>query len=144
MPLAKVEVRKSRSPEEIQAVIDAIYWAQRVALKVPETDRQVRYIEHRPEHFAVPPGKSELYTVVEISLFPGRSVDAKRTLYREIVERLAPLGIPADEVFIVLHEPPLENWGMGGKAACDIDLGSTSRSEAITCQRKDEHEHPHH
>ena len=123
MPLAKVEVRKPRSPEEIQAVIDAIYWAQRVALKVPETDRQVRYIEHRPEHFAVPPGKSELYTVVEISLFPGRSVDAKRALYREIVQRLAPLGIPADEVFVVLHEPPLENWGMGGQAACDIDLG---------------------
>ncbi len=123
MPLAKVEVRKPRSPEEIQAVIDAIYWAQREALKVPETDRQVRYIEHRPEHFAVPPGKSDHYTVVEISLFPGRSVDAKRALYREIVQRLAPLGIPADEVFVVLHEPALENWGMGGQAACDIDLG---------------------
>jgi phenylpyruvate tautomerase PptA (4-oxalocrotonate tautomerase family) len=123
MPLAKVEVRKPRSPEDIQAVIDAIYWAQRDALQVPATDRQVRYIEHRPEHFAAPPGKSDNYTVVEISLFPGRSVDAKRALYQGIVKRLEPLGIPRDEVFVVLHEPPLENWGMGDHAACDIDLG---------------------
>ena len=24
------------------------------------------------------------------------------------------LGIPATDVFIVMNEPPLENWGMGG------------------------------
>ena len=124
MPLAKIEVLKSRSTEQIRAMIEAIYLAQREALKVPEHDRQIRYVEHNPEHFAIPPGKSDNYTVVEISLFPGRSLDAKRALYQAIVNRFEPLGIPRDEVFIFLNEQPLDNWGFrGGVPASELDLG---------------------
>lgn len=51
-------------------------------------------------------------------------MQAKRNLYREIVNRLATLGIPPDHVTIVLRESPAENWGIhGGQAACDVDLG---------------------
>jgi len=124
MPLAKIEVRKSRPAAEVAAMMEAVYLAQREALKVPEGDRNIRYIEHRLEHFAVPPGKSENYTFVEITLFPGRSLDAKRALYQGIVRRFGELGIAPDDVFIVLHEPPLDNWGMrGGQPASEIDLG---------------------
>ena len=49
MPLAKIEVRKSRPADQVQALIEAVYLAQREALKVPENDRQIRYIEHKPE-----------------------------------------------------------------------------------------------
>ena len=87
MPLAKIEVRKSRPAAEVAALMDAVYQAQREALKVPEGDRNIRYIEHRPEHFAVPPGKSDNYTLVEIALFPGRSLAAKKALYQGIVRR---------------------------------------------------------
>lgn len=124
MPFAKIETRRSHSPEQVQALIEAIYQAQRVALKVPEDDRQIRYIEHKPKHFAVPPGKTENYTFVEILLFPGRSLEAKRNFYREIVTRFGELGIVASDIFIVLHEPPLENWGIrGGVPASEINLG---------------------
>ena len=124
MPLAKIEVRKSRSPAEISALIEAVYLSQREALKVPENDRQIRYIEYNPEHFEVPPGVSENYTFVEITLFPGRSIQAKRNLYREIVTRFSALGIPPQEILIVLNEPPLENWGLrGGVPASELDLG---------------------
>ena len=124
MPLAKIEVRKSRSPSEISAMIEAVYLAQREALKVPENDRQIRYIEYKPEHFEVPPGVSENHTLVEITMFPGRSIQAKRNLYREIVTRFSALGIPPRETFIVLNEPPLENWGLcGGIPASELDLG---------------------
>jgi len=124
MPLAKIEVRKSRPAAEVAALMDAVYQAQREALKVPEGDRNIRYIEHRPEHFAVPPGKSDNYTLVEIALFPGRSLAAKKALYQGIVRRFGELGIAPDDVFIVLNEPPLDNWGMrGGQAASEIDLG---------------------
>jgi phenylpyruvate tautomerase PptA (4-oxalocrotonate tautomerase family) len=124
MPFAKIEVRRTRPPEQVQALIEAVYLAQREALLVPEGDRQIRYFEHKPEHFAVPPGKSEDYTFVEILLFPGRSVEAKRRLYQSIVTRFGALGIAPNDVFIVLIEPPLENWGVrGGVPASDIDLG---------------------
>lgn len=124
MPLAKIEVRKSRSPSEISAMIEAVYLAQREAFKVPENDRQIRYVEYKPEHFEVPPGVSENHTLVEITIFPGRSIQAKRNLYREIVTRFSALGIPPQEILIVLNEPPLENWGLcGGIPASELDLG---------------------
>ncbi len=124
MPLARIEVRKGRPAEEVAAIMEAVYQAQREALKVPEGDRQVRYIEHKPEHFAVPPGKTEDYTFVEITLFPGRSLEAKRKLYQSIVRRFGELGIEPSDIFIVLNEPSLDNWGIrGGVPASEIDLG---------------------
>lgn len=124
MPLARIEVRRHRSADEVQALIEAVYLAQREALKVPEHDRQIRYVEHKPEHFAVPPGKTDNYTLVEIAIFPGRSPDAKKALYQSIVRRFQALGIAPTDVFIVLHEQPLENWGIrGGVPASELDLG---------------------
>ena len=104
--------------------MEAVYLAQREALFVPEDDRQIRYMEHKPEHFAVPPGKTENYTFVEIMLFPGRSLEAKKKLYASIVQRFGKLGIAPSDIFIVLHEPPMENWGIrGGQPASEVNLG---------------------
>lgn len=123
MPVAKIEVRRRRPPSEVRAFIQAVYEAQREALKVPENDRQIRYIEHSPEHFAVPPGKTENYTFIEIVMFPGRSLEAKRQLYAGIVRRLGDLGVASTDVFIVLHEPQLDNWGIRGVPASELELG---------------------
>lgn len=123
MPLVKIEVRKSWPPAQVQAMIEAVYLALREALKVPEGDRQIRFVEHKPEHFHVPPDKTENFTVVEIDMFSGRSLGAKRALYQAIVNNLAPLGLTPSDIFIVLHEIPLENWGIRGVPASEIDLG---------------------
>src|SRR5262245_27344303 len=78
------------------------------------TDDCVRYIEHRPEHFHVPPGKSENYTIVEISLFAGRSAPAKHALYQAIVQKFGQLGIAPGDVLVLLNEVPVDNWGIRG------------------------------
>jgi phenylpyruvate tautomerase PptA (4-oxalocrotonate tautomerase family) len=124
MPVSKIEVRRVRTDEEVHALIEALYLAQREALRVPEHDRQIRYIEHKPEHFAIPPGKTDNYTLIEICIFPGRSLETKKALYRAIVAKFEALGIGRDDLFIVLHEPPLENWAIrGGQAASEVELG---------------------
>ncbi|MBT9598310.1 MAG: tautomerase family protein [Vitreoscilla sp.] len=124
MPLAKIETRRPHPPEVVQALMNAVYESFREALKVPEGDRQIRYVEHRPEHFMVPPGKTENATLVEITMFPGRSLAAKRALYGGIVRRFAALGIPPTEVLIILNEPALDNWGLrGGVPASELELG---------------------
>lgn len=57
-------------------------------------------------------------------MFAGRSMATKRRLYQTLVERLGGLGIPAEDVLIVLHEPPMESWGVeGGVPASDVDVG---------------------
>nr|WP_315246959.1 tautomerase family protein [uncultured Albidiferax sp.] len=120
MPLAKIEVRRSRSPAEVTALMEAVYLALRDALQVPEDDRQIRYIEHRPEHFWVAPGKTENYTLVDILMFPGRPIETKRALYQALAQRLGALGIAPTDLMIVLTEPPKEGWGIRGVPASEL------------------------
>jgi hypothetical protein len=75
MPITRIEVRRSRSPQEIERFIEAVYQAQQESLKVPKWDRQILYIEHPPQRFAIPPGWSENYTLVDMTLLPGRPLE---------------------------------------------------------------------
>ncbi len=58
-------------------------------------------------------------------MFKGRSIEAKKQLFQAIVDNLAKNpGIEGGDIIIVLHEPPLENWGIrGGKPASEVDIG---------------------
>ena len=126
MPKSLVEVRYVYSPPEEEAILAAVHESLVAGFLIPVEDRSARLVVHEPHRFTVSPGltQPERYTMVTIECFAGRSLDAKRRLYREIVERLEPLGIPRDHVTIVLHEIPLESWGgFGGLPASDVDLG---------------------
>jgi phenylpyruvate tautomerase PptA (4-oxalocrotonate tautomerase family) len=126
MPSTIIEVRTRHTQEREVALIDAVHRALVRAFKIPEDDKNVRLVVHEPHRFACPPDRArpELYTIVTVSAFAGRSVDAKRLLYREIVGSLSLLGIPSDHVLILLQELTRENWGVrGGQAACDVDMG---------------------
>ena len=124
MPLVKIETRKCWNASQKKEIMEAIHSSMREALKIPENDRNIRFHELHPDDFQVPPGKSGNYILVEISMFIGRSLQAKKELYRGIVSNLGNLGVLASDVFIVLHEIPLENWGIrGGIPASEVDLG---------------------
>ena len=126
VPHVLIEVRRRYTADEEVAIIDAVHAGLVVGFRIPPQDKHVRLVAHEPHRFAVPPTLSdpESYTLVTIDCFAGRSMDAKRNLYAEIVDRLAVLGIPRDHVSVALRESELENWGIrGGQAACDIDLG---------------------
>jgi phenylpyruvate tautomerase PptA (4-oxalocrotonate tautomerase family) len=126
MPSVLIEVRKTHAPEQETALMEAVHAALREAFRILPTDRTVRLMVHEPHRFACPPHltKPELYTHVSIDAFAGRSLDAKRALYRAIVENLGSLGIPKDHVKILLRDLPRENWGIrGGQAAIDVELG---------------------
>ena len=126
MPTVLIEVRKPYTPEQEMGLMEAVHAALRDAFKIKPGDRDVRLIVHEPHRFACPPAceKPEAFTLIGIDAFAGRSVDAKRNLYRAIVANLEPFGIPKNHVKIVLREQPSENWGIrGGQAACDVDLG---------------------
>ena len=124
MPLVRIEILKGRSADEKQRLLDAVHAALVEAFGIPDDDRTQRIVEHEAESFEIPPGAGERYSLIEITAFPGRSADAKRRLYEAIVRNLAAERVPAEDVFVVLSEPPMENWGIrGGKPASDVDLG---------------------
>jgi phenylpyruvate tautomerase PptA (4-oxalocrotonate tautomerase family) len=124
MPLVMIETRRGLPPETKRQMFDAVHAALMAAFKIPDGDRGQRLLEYAPQDFEIPPGRGERFTIVSIEAFAGRSLDAKRALYQEIVTRFEAAGIPKTDVFIVLKEVPVENWGLrGGIAACDLDLG---------------------
>lgn len=105
--------------------MDAVHTALAVAFKIPDDDRFIRFACYEPHRMVngLSAGQEDYYTRVTIDCFASRSLDAKRNLYREIVERLEAIGIPRDGVSILLRESPPENWGAGGQAASDYELG---------------------
>ncbi len=56
-----------------------------------------------------------IFMIIELTLFPGRTREQKGDAIKAITSQLVDsLGIAPTDVFIVIDEPPLENWGMGG------------------------------
>jgi phenylpyruvate tautomerase PptA (4-oxalocrotonate tautomerase family) len=105
-------------------VIEAVQSALVSALKLPEKDRDVVIDTYDETSRIVMTGRSQRYTRVEVTLFAGRSMEAKRELYRAVVANLAGLGVPETEVKTILIEVPTENWGLrGGYPASELDLG---------------------
>jgi phenylpyruvate tautomerase PptA (4-oxalocrotonate tautomerase family) len=124
MPLVKIETKRWMTQEVKRAVLDAVHQALVTAFKVPDWDRNQRIIEYNTDDFEASADKGERFTIVTIDAFAGRSLEAKRHLYRELASRLEAAGIPQTELIVVVHDVPLENWGVrGGQAACDVDLG---------------------
>lgn len=126
MPSVLIEVRRPLGERAGADIIEAVHVALREAFKIPASDRCVRLVVHEPHRFECPPDRvsPELYTHVSLDVFAGRALEAKRSLYRGIVENLESLGIPRDHVMILLREIPREDWGIrGGQAGSDIDLG---------------------
>ena len=124
MPLIKVEIIKGKSIEYKKALLDGIHSALVDAFRIPDYDRIQRLYELERENFEIAPSKTEQFTLIEITAFQGRSLDAKKNLYDTIIKNLGHLpGINGNDITIVLNEPPLENWGIrGGKPANEVEL----------------------
>lgn len=124
MPLVQVSVIGEKTPQEKTAIMDAIHAALVDAFGIPEHDRNIRLRSYTPGDWMLPPGKSERYVLVEITAFDGRTPETKGKLFSQIVANLGALGIEPDDVFVIVMDQPLHNWGIrGGQRADLVDLG---------------------
>ena len=93
------------------------------AFKYPENKHAHRFFYLDQEDFYYLEGRSDRYTIIEISLFEGRSVESKKNLYRLIFESFErELEIAPNDIEITLTETPLHNWGIRGKPADELVL----------------------
>jgi len=125
MPLVKIEIRKGKSREYKKALLDGVHRALVQSIKIPDNDRKQRLYELDADNFEALSSNTGDITIIEITMFKGRSLEAKKQLYRAIADNLAKNpGIKGDDIVIVLHEEPLWNWGIrGGKPASEVGLG---------------------
>ena len=123
MPITRITTNFSLSTERQQKLCDAVHALLQKVLGIKPYDRLI-IIDQKPAGFFQPTNTTGDYLLFEISLFAGRSLEAKRELYRGLVECSAPFGVDAQNVRILLNESRAENWGIrGGQAASDVDLG---------------------
>lgn len=128
MPLVKMQLVKGKSAEYKKALHEAVTRTLGECLNITPAHCVLQIQELSFEDFqTIPPG-NDRFTVIEISLFPGRDLDAKKRLYATLVQNLnSSLGI-GDDLMIVIHEIPKDNWGlMGGKPASELNLGADTK-----------------
>lgn len=126
MPSATIEVRRNYTQDEEIGLLELVHGAIVDAFKVAPAHRNVTLVVHAAHRFIGRPDcvAPDRLTNISIYLLPGRSLDAKRRLYRLLVDRLEAFGIPRECVLIRLHEMAAENIGVrGGQAVCDVELG---------------------
>jgi len=124
-PLVKIEIRKGKSIEYKKAILNSVHDALVKAIKIPNYDRFQRIYELDADNFEAPEDRTSNITLIEIIMFEGRTINAKKALYKAINANLASNpGIDGDDITIVLIEPPLENWSIkGGKPANEVEIG---------------------
>ncbi|TDQ42825.1 tautomerase family protein [Aureibacillus halotolerans] len=67
--------------------------------------------------------RSSSYTIIEILLFEGRTVEAKKTLIRLLFRRIhEELQISPHDIEMTLIETPKENWGIRGVPGDELVL----------------------
>lgn len=120
MPLVKIEMKKGHTEEYKRTYLQAVHDALELALGIPKDDRFQRLYEVEPDLFEVNNQKTDHFAIIELTIFPGRSKEIKKMIIEQITKLLGErLDILATDIFIVIHEPPFDNWGMGGKQLSD-------------------------
>lgn len=93
------------------------------ALQFPADKRFHRFFPLDRADFYFPAGRTDAYTIVEISLFEGRTVETKKKLIRLLFERFdRDLGIAPADLEITMTETPRHNWGLRGQPGDEIGL----------------------
>ncbi|HEY4388760.1 MAG TPA: tautomerase family protein [Ktedonobacteraceae bacterium] len=102
---------------------DVVHACAVEALHLPAEKRFHRFFLLDSADFFFPADRSTRYTIIEISMFEGRSVEAKKQLIRLLFARLhEELLIPPQDLEITIFETPLHNWGIRGVSGDELQL----------------------
>ena len=102
---------------------EAIHECVMEALEFPRDKRAHRFFPMDRENMLYPAGRTDAYTIIEISMIEGRSVEARKKLIRLLFERIQQkVGITPQDVEICIYESPACNWGFRGMHGDEIEL----------------------
>ena len=102
---------------------DAIHQAIIEALNYPPEKKFQRFIALEKDDFIFPADRSDLYLIIEISMFSGRSMEAKKALIYALFTSIEQqCGISPQDIEITISETPKENWGIRGRAGDELQL----------------------
>ncbi|RTL51866.1 MAG: tautomerase family protein [Bradyrhizobiaceae bacterium] len=121
MPLVRIDLAKTSTPELRKAVSETVYNAMTEIANVPQHDKFQIITLHDSDQMIYPAegylGVSYTPNIVfiHVTWVAGRSTDVKKAFYKKIADDLhAKAGIRKEDVFIVLSDTAREDWSFGG------------------------------
>lgn len=93
------------------------------AFKLPLDKKFHRFFLMEKEDFYYASGRTVAYTVIEISIFEGRTVESKKNLIRLLFENIHNIfNISPQDIEITIFETPKSNWGIRGLTGDELQL----------------------
>ena len=120
MPLVRIDIGASTSPEAISTICDVVYDAMTSTAKVPAHDKFMVVSKHEADDLVFPqegylgvkytPG----IVFIQITWNAGRTTEVKKTFYRKVADDIhEKTGVRKEDVWINLVEVSPENWSFG-------------------------------
>jgi len=107
-----------------QALSQTIHACVVEVLGLPEEKRFHRFFPMEAEDMFYGAGRSDAYTILEIMLIEGRSVESKKQLIKRLFTEIeSQLNINPNDLEICIQEAPASNWGFRGMTADEMVLG---------------------
>jgi phenylpyruvate tautomerase PptA (4-oxalocrotonate tautomerase family) len=108
------------------ALSDVIHSCIVDALQFPPDKRAHRFFPMEPEDFHFPASASPRYTIIEISMFEGRTIETRKALIRLLFTRISQNCARApNEIEVTITETPRHNWGFRGLPGDEVGLSYT-------------------
>ena len=105
---------------------DVVHAAAVDALGLPADKRFHRFFPMSAEDFPTPPGRTERYTVLEVLMFAGRTVETKKRFYARLFEGFAAdLAVDPQDLEVTILETPRHDWAIRGRPGDELTLPYT-------------------
>jgi phenylpyruvate tautomerase PptA (4-oxalocrotonate tautomerase family) len=106
-----------------RAIGELVHRAAVRTLQLPADKRFQRFIPLDDWQLVAPPDRSERYLLIEVLMFSGRTLAARKALVRALIDDLTrELQLHVNDVEITLVESPRENWGIRGQHGDELAL----------------------
>ena len=120
MPLVRIDIANSASPQVVRAVSDVVYDAMTSVASVPANDRFQVITRHGSDELVYPSDGylgvtySPGIVFIQVTWNSGRSVEVKKAFYRAVASGIADkAGIRIQDVWISLIDVAREDWSFG-------------------------------
>ncbi len=106
-----------------QRLSEVIHSCVMDALGMPADKKAHRFFPLEREDMFAPGGRSDAYTIIEISMISGRTVDTRKKLIRLLFDRIKDqIGIEHMNLEICIYESPACNWVFRGMHGDEVKL----------------------
>jgi len=106
-----------------QQLSDVIHECVVEALSFPQDKRAHRFFPLEKENMIYPSGRTDAYTIIEITMIEGRETETKKKLIRLLFDKIQEkVGITHQDIEICIYESPACNWGFRGMHGDEVKL----------------------